>query len=109
MTDIDIFKLLYDIEPEDKVQEDKLAKMMDIILSKKERTLIDDFLETLDYDEVAEKRVSRVYEYYCDWCSKNNYTIDSRITLGKKVCERFMVKSVMVKQNGESFRVYKSS
>lgn len=107
MKDIDIFKWLYDLEPENSIQKKKLNKMMSIILEKTEPTKIDIFLDTLALDEVMDKEVSRVYEYYLTWCKENIYEPESKITFGRKVCETFKVKSVAITRDGESKRVYK--
>lgn len=107
MTDMEIFTWLYELEPENGRQEKKIKKMMSIILKKNELTKIEAFIETLALDEVLDKEVTRVYTYYCNWCKDNNYKPESKIALGKKICETFKVKSTVIKRNGEVFRIYK--
>lgn len=107
MTDLEIFKLLYDLEPVNKQQEKKLNKMMSIILEKTKPTQLDEFFKTLSLDEVADKRVKRVYQYYCLWCKEMNCNPETITVFGRKVCETYNVKSVIIREDGEVYRVYR--
>ena len=108
MTDLEIFKWLYELEPESKEQEKKLNKMMSIILTKSQpiKSKLETFIDTLMLDDVLGKDVSRVYEYYCDWCKDNAYTPESKIAFGRKMCATFKVKSVVIMSSGIRHRVY---
>lgn len=107
MTDIEIFQMLYNLEPENWQQKKKIEKMMSIILEKKKPTGLEEFLETLSLDEVLDKRVKRVYEYYCDWCKELNIKPESAIFFGRCVCDRFKVKGTVTRQDDKTYRVYR--
>lgn len=108
MTDLEIFNWLYALEPESKEQEKKISKMMTVILSKTNRvkSKLDTFLDTLALDEVVDKNVSRVYQYYCYWCKDNDYEPESNLVFSRKVCETFNVKSKQMMRDGARYRIY---
>ena len=109
MTDLEILKWLYELEPESKEQEKKISKMITIILTKTNhvKSKLETFLDTLVLDEVVGKDVSRVYQYYRDWCKDNSHTPESNIVFSRKVCETFKVKSTQIMSGGVRYRIYK--
>ena len=107
MTDLEIFKWLSALEPECKLQEKKLKKMMKIISEKVKITKTELFLETMTPDKIINQEVSSVYKDYCNWCRENNYKPESNALFGRKLCEVFKVKSILTRSKKDVHRVYR--
>lgn len=107
MSDLEIIKWLSELKPETPEQRKKINKAIYIFSKKDECTNVDEFFKTLMVDEVENKAVSRVYEFYTDWCAENYYTPVSKIKFSKLVMQEFKVKSVTVWNYYGAEKVYK--
>lgn len=107
MKDVDIIKWLSELKPETPEQRKKINKAIYIFTKKNECDYVDEFFKTLMFDEVVDKSVSKVYEYYSDWCAENAYEPISKIKFSKLVMQEFKVKSVTVWNFDRAEKVYK--
>lgn len=110
MTDLEILHFLYELKPESKEQDSKIKKMMNILINDRVNTTnnsIKEYLEPMAIDEIIDKNVTEIYTHYCNWCTKNNYEPESKISFSKYICRKYSVKSVTSKVNGELKRLYK--
>lgn len=107
MTDLEIFNMLYEIEPESMEQENKIKAMMRIILSSKDKNLME-FLKTLTIEDILFRPTKEVYMKYCTWADDNKYERIAHNVFSEAIQNTFYVKSKVMRVDGKSTRVYKS-
>lgn len=112
MTDIEIINWLYNLEPETKEQENKIKKMMIVMLEKtqtKDTTpkSVKLYFEPIMLDEIIGKKTEKIYNDYCNWCKENNHIRENKMYFSRLVCKTFNVKTVCNRINDKVVRVYK--
>lgn len=106
MTDMEIYNWLYNLEPENIEQENKIKAMMRI-MSLSTQSHIKEFLDTLNFEEIIDRPTKEVYTKYSNWADKNNYEKVGHNIFSQAVQNKFYVKSKTVKSKGKCIKAYK--